>query len=57
MSDEEFRSCLDPNSPWITEADLTRLGVLPVPDWARKPPKPKERGLFDFEDDAEESGG
>ena len=33
----------------ITEADLKRWGLLPVPDWARKPPRAAEPGLFDDE--------
>ncbi len=35
--------------PCFTEAELTKMGLLPVPDWARKPPRPKVRGLFDDE--------
>ena len=47
MSDEEFHLLLGPDEPCITEAALKRLGLLPVPDWARKPPKRKKPGLFD----------
>ena len=33
--------------PCLTEAELTKMGLLPVPDWARKPPRPTEPSLFD----------
>jgi hypothetical protein len=51
MTREEILACLDPDEPCFTEAELTRLGVLPVPEWMRKPPKLKNRNkqpeLFD----------
>lgn len=39
----------------FTEAELKKLGLVPVPEWARKPPKAKTPGLFDDEngDDSE----
>lgn len=40
--------------PCLTEALLKKWGVLPVPDWMRKPPKIKrnrgQRMLFSDED-------
>lgn len=38
---------LDPEQPCFTEEELKRLGILPVPEWARRPPKPAEPSLFD----------
>jgi hypothetical protein len=35
--------------PCLTEALLKKWGIFPVPDWARKPPGPKEQSLFDEE--------
>jgi len=35
--------------PCFTEADLKKWGLLPVPEWARKPPRPKEPRLFDYD--------
>jgi hypothetical protein len=35
--------------PCFTEAALRKLGLLPVPEWARKPPGRKEPDLFDEE--------
>jgi hypothetical protein len=40
---------LDDDEPCITEADLKRWGLLPVPAWARKPPGAAQPGLFDDE--------
>jgi len=46
----------DDEEPCFTEADFYRWGILPVPDWARKPPRPKrkERRLFDDAESADE---
>jgi len=32
--------------PCFTEAELKALGLLPVPDWARRPPRADEPNLF-----------
>jgi hypothetical protein len=35
----------------FTEAELTSLGILPVPTWARKTPRELEPTLFDGQED------
>lgn len=37
------------DNPCLTEDDLKRWGLLPVPEWARKPPKSSQPTLFDDE--------
>jgi hypothetical protein len=49
MSDEEFWPLLDPDEPCFTEDDLRRLGVPPVPEWMRRPPKRGQREFFENE--------
>jgi hypothetical protein len=54
MTREEIMACLDPDEPCFTEEEFTRLGIFPVPEWMRKPPKLKSRnGQRELFDDAE----
>ena len=48
---ENLEDVLDPDEPCFTEAELKRLGLLPVPEWARKPPGSRGADLFDDQDE------
>jgi hypothetical protein len=50
MTQAQESTVIDDGSPCFTEAELAELKLLPVPDWARKPPGPSQPGLFDDDD-------
>jgi hypothetical protein len=43
----EVREATVRYGPCFTEAEFKAMGLLPVPEWARRPPEPHEPGLFD----------
>lgn len=46
-ADSSILDAIDPEQPCFTEEELKRLGILPVPEWARRLPKTDGPSLFD----------